>query len=120
MRKNNIRNFHIFLADAIFALHCIIGIFILTGWYFPQIKIAYIIFLLCWLFCWFILGYCPVTYWEFALRRKYNPALDPKEEALQHYMNKFFNINLSSRGILKIGLVVFVILITLTVLRSKI
>jgi hypothetical protein len=109
---------YITLANIIFLFHCIIGFFILTGWYFSQISSVYRFFLLIWLACWLVLGYCPITKWEFSLRRKYDPTINPHNEAIQHYMKKFFNIDISTKAILKAGLIIFIICMTLSFSRA--
>jgi hypothetical protein len=108
------RKLDILLANALFALHCLIGVFILSGWLFPEIKIFYLAFLVGWLACWVFLGYCPITKWEFTLRRKYNKNINPNDEAIQHYMYRFFKIRISSKAIFNGGLIVFTILVVLT------
>lgn len=108
------RKFHIFLANSIFGFHCLIGIFILSGWYFSQIKFEYLTFLVIWLSCWIFLGYCPVTKWEFLLRKKYDDTIDPNAESIQYYVYKFFGKKISSKVIFTGGILVFIILIILT------
>ena len=108
------RKINIFIANLLFIIHCLIGVFILAGWYFPQIKIEYRVFMITWLLCWLVLGYCPVTKWEFGLRHKYDKNFDPNAEAIQHYWYKFFKKKIPSKAIFIGGLIVFFILFGLT------
>lgn len=110
------RKVNIFIANLIFVLHCLIGVFILSGWYFSQIKFEYRVFLFVWLLSWLILGYCPVTKWEFILRRKYDKSIDPNTEAIQYYWNKFFGKKISSKLIFNVGLIAFFVLFGVTFL----
>lgn len=114
----HMRKLHIFLANTIFLLHCLLGIFILTGWLFPRFKILYLAILILWLSSWIFLGYCPPTKWEFLLRKKYDESIDPNAEAIKYYMYKFFGVDIPSRRIFIGGKIVFVILVTLSLTTS--
>jgi hypothetical protein len=93
-------------------------VFIIVGWYFSQIKFVYLAVLAVWLASWLLLGYCPITKWEFLLRRKYNKDINPNDEAIQYYIYKFFKKKISARAIFTGGLVVFVILTALTLITN--
>jgi hypothetical protein len=67
-----------------------------------------------WLLCWLVLGYCPVTKWEFLLRRKYDKSIDPNAESIQYYWNKFFGKKIPSKAIFTGGLIVFFVLFSAT------
>jgi hypothetical protein len=108
------RKINIFIANLLFAFHCLIGVFILSGWYFPVIKFEYRAFMIIWLLCWLVLGYCPVTKWEFLLRRKYDKSIDPNAESIQYYWNKFFGKKIPSKAIFTGGLIVFFVLFSAT------
>ncbi|GEM_PF-6601147 len=108
------RKLHIFLADLIFILHCILGVFILTGWLFSEIKVLYLAVLCMWLSSWIFLGYCPPTKWEFSLRRIYDKSINPNDEAIKYYMYKFFKIDIPTKKIFNGGMIVFIILVILT------
>jgi len=112
--KFPMRKLNILIADILFVLHCLVGIFILSGWMFSKIKVIYLAFLIGWLSCWLFLGYCPITKWEFLLRRKYNKSINPNDEAIQYYMYKFFKKKIPARAIFTGGLIVFIILVILT------
>jgi len=113
------RKLNLILANSLFTLHCFVGVFILTGWLFPGIKVFYLLFLFAWLSSWIFLGYCPITKWEFTLRRKYDKGLDTNAEAIKYYMYKFFKIDIPSKSIFIGGIIVFTILILLTLITHK-
>jgi hypothetical protein len=108
------KKFHIFIANTLFIFHCLIGIFILTGWMFSKIKLEYLTFLAIWLSCWIFLGYCPPSKWEFTLRRKYDKSIDVNAESIKYYMYKFFNKDIPSKSVFSVGIIIFIILIFLT------
>jgi hypothetical protein len=110
------RKLNIFIANTFFLLHCLLCVFLLVGWFFPQIKLLYLAVLIVWFGCWVFLGYCPITKWEFSLRRKYNKNIDPNAEAIKYYMYKFFKVDVSANAIFIGGLIVFIILIILTII----
>ena len=105
-------------ADALFVLHCMFGVFILCGWAFPNIFLIYILTLIVWVATWVFLGYCPITRWEFMLRRKQGVDLDPNEEVIQHYMYKFFHIRIPTKAIFIGGLIVAIMGATLAVITK--
>lgn len=108
------RKFHIFTANMIFVLHCLVGLLIAFGWIFPKIKTAYLTLIISWFLCWVVLGYCPITKWEFAIRRKYDKSIDKDVEVIGYYARKFFGKNISSRAIFIGGMAIFAVLIVLT------
>ncbi len=110
------RKLNIFVANMLFMLHCFVGVIILVGWLFPQFKILYLALLAVWIFSWVCLGYCPLTKWEFFLRRKYDKNLDPNAEAIKYYMFKFFKKDIPSKRIFTCGLIVFITLTVLTLI----
>ena len=101
------------LADVFFVLHFVIGAFFLFGWIFSEIQIVYLPLLISWPLSWILLGYCPVTKWEFLLRRKYGANLDTNTEFIRHYTHKFFQIKIPPRPIFTGGFSVFIALIVL-------
>ncbi len=50
------------------------------------------------------------------LRKKYDDRIDPNAEIIQYYLYKFFKKEISSRVVFTGGIVVFIILTTLTLL----
>jgi hypothetical protein len=103
------KRFHLLLANVFFWFHVLLGIFILVGWAFPRLKILYIALLLVWMFSWIVLGYCPVTKWEFSLRRKYDKSIDTNAEAIQFYVKKILGKTITSRSVFIGGGIVFAI-----------
>jgi hypothetical protein len=100
------------LADTVFVIHCLIGVCIVSGWYFPAVQVAYITLLILWISCWIFLGYCPLTKWEFLLRRKYDQSVDPEAEIIQYYAYKLFKQRISSKVILGCGIALFIVLVS--------
>lgn len=80
--------------NILFVLHFIFVFIILFGWIFPSLHFIYISILLGTLLCWIFLGYCPITKWEFNIRKKYEPELNYKNEYLEYYFSKFFKVNI--------------------------
>lgn len=102
------------LANIVFLSHLVFGAFLLVAWQYPDIRIIYISSIVIWILCWLILGYCPITKWEFILRKKYTPQISTDYEFIQYYSHKFFGIKLKSRTIVIGGMVVAIILISLS------
>lgn len=54
--------------------HIVIVIFLMTGWMFPQLRLAHLVLILLTLGSWFILGrwlgsgYCPVSDWHWKIK----------------------------------------------------
>jgi len=114
MNKMSKRIFIIALADLVFVFHCFIGILVLFGWLFPHYRAVYLTLLLVWLLCWVFLKHCPVTRWEFLLRKIYDKKIDPNEEIIKYYIHKVFKKVVSLKTIFTIGMIVFVILVLLS------
>lgn len=108
------RKINLFTANLLFVFHCFVGIFILSGWMFPEIKFLYLGFLIGWITSWIVLGYCPLTKWEFKIRKKYNENIDPNAEIIKYYAYKFFKIDIPSKTIYIGGIIMCTILIVLT------
>lgn len=104
---------YFWIANIIFAAHIALGIFFLTGWYFDQVQLLYVAAMLAWMGSWVVLGYCPVSYWEFWLRNKYNEAINPDTDIIKHYLHLFFGISVTERFVFNTGAVVFSFLLTL-------
>ncbi len=90
--KNKIIDF--LIVNFLFISHFAFVIIIFFGWAFPNIQFLYILVLSGTLLCWVILGYCPITKWEFNIRRKYEPNLNYRNEYLEYYFSKFFKVNI--------------------------
>lgn len=105
---------HLLLANFIFSVHFLLGIFFVTGWYFNNLKVPYFILMTSWIGCWIFLGYCPLSFWEFSLRNKYDTTVDPKTEIIRFYIKKILHKDVSSKKIIIVGIIVYATLITLT------
>lgn len=114
LTKTPMRKIHILLANILFIIHFLLGVFILLGWLFPNIKILYLMILLLWISSWIFLGYCPITKWEFLLRRKYDKSIDPNAEAIKYYVYKFLKKDIPSQTIFMSGIVICIVLVILT------
>lgn len=114
LTKTPMRKIHILLANILFIIHFLLGVFILLGWLFPNIKILYLVILLLWISSWIFLGYCPITKWEFLLRRKYDKSIDPNAEAIKYYVYKFPKKDIPSQTIFMSGIVICIVLVILT------
>ncbi len=96
----------LFIADFLFILHLIVVAIILFGWLFPKIKFLYIGLLIVWPICWIFLMYCPLTKWEFDLRKKHaKEDLSYRYEYLNYYIHKYFNIDIPVQRIFIYGLI---------------
>lgn len=104
-------------ANAVFAIHVLFGLILLTGWTAADYKLAYLILLVSWPLSWIVFGYCPLTKLEFILRKPDHPELDPDAEAIQYYAHKLFGVRVPSRAVYTGGLSLFFCLLVLSTLR---
>ena len=95
------------LANTILGTHFLYGALLLVGWSFSGVKFLYLSSLLLWIGSWNFLGYCPLTKWEFQIRKMYDPTINVETEIIQHYVNKFFDVLVPARVIFSTGLVLF-------------
>lgn len=102
------------IANFLFVLHFIIVGIILFGWIFPLIYFLYVGILLVTLLCWIFLGYCPITKWEFNIRKKYEPGLDYKSEYIEYYFNKIFKIAIPVIFIRIVGIIFLIMSLMIT------
>lgn len=110
MREIKYKKISIWLANLISVLHLIFGLFLMIGWQYSEVKIVYLTCLIMWIGSWIILGYCPLTKWEFMLRNKYGSKIDPDTEIIQYYFHKCFKIRLRTEIIFILGILLFFIL----------
>lgn len=103
--QSNMKKVDILIADFLFVLHLIVVAIIMLGWLLPQIKILYLSLLIVWPLCWIVLMYCPLTKWEFDLRKKHNNDLEYRYEYLNYYIHKYFKVNIPVKRIFIYGLV---------------
>ena len=108
-----------FAANVLFVLHLLVGAVILSGWAFPDIRVPYLVLLIGWPLCWVVLGYCPLTKWEFELRKiNVGNKYSLNGEFTRHYLKQWFNLDVPTRPIFITGGVLFLTLLVLT-LRSS-
>jgi len=82
---------------------------------FPEIRVQYLMLLIGWPVCWLIVGYCPLSKWEFQLRNKYVQGVDLNGEIISHYMKKLFNIDVPKRDVFNFGLMFFLVSFVLNI-----
>lgn len=105
---------YFWLANVIFVGHFLLGLFFLTGWYFAELELLYFVVMLGWALSWIVLGFCPVSYWEFWLRNKYDETIHPNTDIIQHYLKSFFNISVTKTFVFNVGMIVFSCLMSLS------
>lgn len=81
---------------------------VLIGWYYPVFQTAHLITASLVLLAEIFLGYCPLTRWEFLLRKKVEPDLNYDSSFLSYYAYKILRMNIPGRKI-KYPAVVFLI-----------
>lgn len=109
---------HQLLANIVFLTHVAFGLWLLVGWVFIDWRLLYIASLFVWIGSWVVLGFCPLTYIEFWLRRKVGKNLDLKEEFIHYYTRKFFRIDLPMSAIFVGGMITFGALICLSLMAN--
>ncbi len=92
-------------AMGIFLLHCVVFAIILFGWLWPEIWPLYIAIITYTLFQNWILGYCVLSRWEFALRRMINPKVRYKYNFTTYYTYKLTHRRISTRFVQVAGTV---------------
>ena len=102
--------------NILFLIHFILVFIIFFGWMLPSVHFIYISVLFATLLCWTFLGYCPITKWEFNIRRKYEPELDYRNEYIEYYFSKFFKVNIPVTFIRFWGIVFLVISLLINII----
>lgn len=107
-------------ADVLFLSHFVIVLFILFGWLLPRLSSAYIVILAATLLSWLFLGYCFLSKWEFAIRKKYDQYFNHDDRTLNdgyiaHYGRKIFRLSLPVRTIQRWGIVFIILMLVITV-----
>lgn len=102
-------------ANLMFIAHCVVAVLILIGWIWPAYKVYYMILLVSWISSWIFLGYCPLTRWEFLLRKQHDKSIDINAEIIRYYLQKYFNKDIPSRSIFVGGITLFCLLFTLAI-----
>lgn len=101
-----------FLADLIFFTHFLLGLFLVSGWYFDTFSLLYMLALILTLVSQIIFGYCILSKWEFNLRKKADPGLNYDYAYVSYYTYKFLKIHISAKYI-KWTSIVFLMLMLL-------
>ncbi len=109
------QNQKIFLETITFlfsATHVLVLIVIIFGFLLPQNwTYLYISVLSVTLLSWVLLGYCPLTKWEFDLRKKYSTFPEYHYEYLHYWGYKLFKININPKIIRIVGSIFLAVLI---------
>ena len=91
------RYFYSTVANSLFLLHAAFALIVLVGWAIPDVVYVYLPVLLTSLIAERLLGYCVLTKWEFAIRKRLYPALHYEHSFLIHYGCKVFHIERSDK-----------------------
>ena len=81
-------------ADLIFLVHALLFLVILFGWAIPSIWYIYMSLLVITLLSDLVFGYCPISKWEFYLRKKVNP-----EVSYDYHWSSYYTRWLTSRNL---------------------
>lgn len=84
------------LADILVIVHTTFFFFVLFGWLFPSLWYVYMTALVLTLLSDIIFGYCIISKWEFALRKKVNPNTDYDYSWATYYTYKLTNHKMSN------------------------
>ncbi len=96
-------------ANAIFAIHFLVGFIILFGWMYLPLRPVYLTLLLLWPLCWLLFGFCPLSKWEFQLRGIDTKKTDLNGEIISYYMRKVFGIRIPALYVFGGGAVVLLV-----------
>ena len=87
--------FYRIVADALFLVHLLLFILVLTGYLFPKLWYPYMIAISITLISDIIFDCCLVSKWEFDLRKKANPAIEYNYTFATFYTYKLTNSRMS-------------------------
>lgn len=104
------------LADLIFILHVGVVIVIVIGWYYPALQNFNLIVTLIVLVSEIYFGYCPLTKWEFVLRKKLEPNLNYDSGFISYYVYKIFGLNIPSNKVKYPAIIILVFVLILNLL----
>ena len=93
----------IILANTIFLIHSAVVLIAFFGWLFPKIWIIYMAVLILTLLSDIIFGYCILSKFEFAIRKKNNPKTDYNYTFSSYYTYKLTNQRISDKFIINIA-----------------
>lgn len=77
------------VANFVFIIHLVLVCLVTFGWLIPGFFYFHLILLLATLFSEIFLGYCPLTRWEFGIRKKLDPTLSFDKSCIVHYIRKW-------------------------------
>ncbi len=83
------------IANSLFLIHASFALLVLVGWAIPGLVYVYLPLLLTSLIAERLLGYCVLTKWEFAIRKRLCPASHYEHSFLIHYGRRLFRIERS-------------------------
>ena len=86
-------------ADFIFFLHCIVSLIVFFGWLYPKFWPVYMAVLTVAFVSDLLLGYCFLSKWEFALRKRIDPRIRYDYSFSSFYTYKAVGKRFSSRFI---------------------
>ncbi|MDE2311960.1 MAG: DUF2784 family protein [Patescibacteria group bacterium] len=86
------------MADLVFCLHVMAGIVLVFFWPYKSLYIIYITVLTVSVLENSILDFCFLAKWECYFRKKLNPSYE-MQTFLDHYLKRFFGINVSPRQV---------------------
>lgn len=105
------------LANSILSIHLVIVAIMLFGWMFTSVSYLYLLTLVTTLLFELALGYCPLTKWEFNLRKKLEPNLSYDYSFLSYYGYRLFQHRVSYKFIRYSALTFLVLSIVFCLIR---
>lgn len=94
-----------FGANLIFVFHVLWALVAIFGWLIPALWPLYMAVLAATLISLLFLSHCPLTRWEFNMRRKVDPTASSSSVFLAHYLAKLLGRQITDAFILRAGLV---------------
>jgi hypothetical protein len=88
--------FYRIIADTIVIIHVCVFAFVLFGWAIPSLWYTYMTALVLTLLSDIVFGYCIISRWEFALRKKINPDINYDYSWATYYTYKLTNHRMSN------------------------
>lgn len=104
-------------ANLLLLLHVLVVIIVLVGWYYPSLQMIHLIIAFLVLIAEVFLGYCPLTRWEFLLRKKVEPNLNYDSSFLSYYAYKVLKVDIPGRVIRYPAILVLVLVLSFNLFR---
>ena len=104
------------LANLIFLLHTVIVSIIVIGWYYPAFQTLNLFVTMLTLFIEISFGYCPLTKWEFSVRKKLEPNLNYDAGFITYYAYKIFDLDVPTERIKYPAIIVLIFVLILNLL----